>query len=192
MKINRKLNLVFPVEKADGSTVYLHSTPISMETFKQHFLLLSKTFSAIFSEGLAFTSGPRIAAMMLRANAESLGVWEGPTGAKLNLMAEIHRLTNVLVPSARGGWDTLMFEDALRGDYLDEDDSLEAENAICFFTLVSVMMRRNTVPEALARMCSLWATQTTFLSCTDFAHSLPTSTVAVSSGVTMTASSVPS
>ena len=62
MHINRKLNLVIPIERADGSQIFTHSTPISAEVFDKYFLVIAKTFSAIYSEGLGPLGGPRVAA----------------------------------------------------------------------------------------------------------------------------------
>ena len=65
MKINRALNLVIPVELESG-TVYIHSTPISREVFEEFYLVISKTFTRIFTEGLGAIGGARIANLMLR------------------------------------------------------------------------------------------------------------------------------
>ena len=47
MKIARNLNLIIPVRTEKGNG-WIHATPISKEVFKEHFFILSKTFSAIF------------------------------------------------------------------------------------------------------------------------------------------------
>ena len=56
MKINRALNLVIPIDSEKGQ-LFVHSTPISREIFEQYFLVISKTFAAIFSEGLGAIAG---------------------------------------------------------------------------------------------------------------------------------------
>ena len=44
MKIDRRLNLVQPIETGSG-TVYLHSVPLSREVWETYFLVLSKTYA---------------------------------------------------------------------------------------------------------------------------------------------------
>ena len=51
MKISRNLNLIIPVRTEKGNG-WIHATPISKEVFKEHFFILGKTFSAMFSDGL--------------------------------------------------------------------------------------------------------------------------------------------
>ena len=72
MEINRKLNLVVPIERESGE-VYVHSMPIGRQVFERYFLVISKAFASIFQEGLNFYSGPRIAAMMIRQVATEGG-----------------------------------------------------------------------------------------------------------------------
>lgn len=56
MKISRNLNLIIPVRTEKGNG-WIHATPISKEVFKEHFFILSKTFSAIFLKVLASLRG---------------------------------------------------------------------------------------------------------------------------------------
>ena len=76
MKIDKKLNLVIPIETDDG-TLYVHSMPIRREIFDTYFLVLSKTFAAIHGEGLGEIAGPRVAALILKKIAMDTGMWEG-------------------------------------------------------------------------------------------------------------------
>ena len=48
MKIDKKLNLIVPVYGDDEKTIrcYVHSTPISRETFERYFLIIGQTFGA--------------------------------------------------------------------------------------------------------------------------------------------------
>jgi len=89
MKLDKALNLVIPIDQDEGR-IYVHSTPISLEVFEKYFLAISKTFAAIYSEGLNVLAGPRVAALMLRRVSDDLGLDTG-------LIDEIRRLSNVIV-----------------------------------------------------------------------------------------------
>lgn len=174
MKIDKALNLVCPVETDDG-VYYVHSTPIGREVFERYFLPISKTFAAIFAEGLNTLAGPRVAAWMLKSISMEMGIWDGDTGVSIGLMEEIRRLTNVAVPSP-DGWKTVPLYDALKSGFLDQRDVDEAEGAIVFFTCISLMAKRDQAKHFVTQMCTLWNTRTTSLSTTAYAASLPIST----------------
>ena len=201
MKIDAKLNLVIPIygdpqimndpktgKEAEIDTIkaYVHATPISREVFEANFVVISKTFSAIYGEGLGAIAGPRVARMMLKKVAEDLGMWDEVQGG---LVAEMRRLANYIGPG-QNGWETLPLEIAVQRQLIDGDDAAEVENAVAFFTVVSAMHRRNALRATLAGAASLWSAQITSLNCTDFAASLKTSTEAVNSSESP-ASSVP-
>lgn len=188
MRINKKLNLVIPVDTEDG-TVYVHSTPISREIFEQYFLPISRTFAEIYRQRLDIVAGPRIAMMMLRKAATDLGVLEGPDGVENGLIAEIRRLTNVAIPSDKG-WETYPLQDVISRSLLSEDDISEIEGAVTFFICASAMHRKSELPIILNGMTSLWDAQTTLLGFSEFVTSLRQSTEA-KPGTTET-SSVPS
>lgn len=190
MKIDRRLNLVIPIDRADG-TIYVHSAPISRPVFEQYFKVIAQTFSAIYTQGLGFTSGPRVAAWLLRDQATKAGVWDGEAGVERGLMNEIRRLSNVVVPSARG-WTTIPFQDAVDGGSINDDDRSEVENAIVFFIVASSMHTRKELPAVLEGSTALWGAQTTSLNCTEYANSLPTPTATENTGGTVKASSIPS
>lgn len=185
MRINRRLNLVFPVD-TDKGEIYIHSTPISREVFERFFLVLSKTFSAIYQEGLNVMAGPRIAMLMLRQIATDMGVWEGQDGVENGLVAEIRRLTNVIIPKEGGGYQIFPYHDVLRQKMLDPDDVSEIEGVLSFFTVVSAMHRPADLVTILAGMGSLWGAQTTSSNSTEYANSLPTSTTVETTGETST------
>jgi hypothetical protein len=52
MKLDRRLNLVLSVTREDGTEMWVHHTPIRREIYEQHFLVLTKTISAMYEEGL--------------------------------------------------------------------------------------------------------------------------------------------
>jgi hypothetical protein len=170
MQINRKMNLVIPIENED-QTIYVHSMPITRATFEQHFMELSKVYAAIYSEGLGFAAGPRVAAMMLRKVAESIDTWDGPNGVKNTLINEIHRLSNV-IHLGKNGWESITLYDAIKENKFTTDQLSEVENLICFFTVVSVMMRTSILQASFKRMNGVWGTQTVSLNCTEYAASL--------------------
>jgi len=188
MRLDSKLNLVTEVETGEGS-VFVHSMPISREVFEKYFLTISKTFASIISEGLSFISGPRVAAMLLKKTAIDQGVWEGRDGVSNGLMAEIRRLSNVIVPS-ENGWQTMPFQDAIDKKVMDQEDIAEVEGLVCFFICASAMSRRNEVQGVLDRM-RLWGSLTTSLNSTAYAASLPTSTETETSTTTENTSLVP-
>lgn len=188
MKINNKLNLIVEVETSEG-TIFVHSTPLSREVFERYFLIIGKTFASLISEGLSFVSGPRVAAMMLRKIAQDAGVWEGRDGISNGLMAEIRRLSSVVIPST-SGWVTMPFQDAIDRKTMDEDDIAEVEGLITFFICASAMSRKTEIGPVLDRM-RLWGALTTSLNSTEYAASLPTSTTEDTSETPMITSSVP-
>ncbi len=189
MRIDKALNLVIPVETENG-TVHVHSMPISRDVFERYFLVISKTFAALYSQGLNHIAGPRVAALMLKRLAIDDGVWEGEAGVEVGLMAEIRRLTNVAVPGPNG-WTTVPLYDALQRGFLTQDDVLEAEGCIVFFTCISAMHKRKDVPAFLNGMCELWGAETTYSSCTELTASLLTSTATETSLLTVKQSSIP-
>jgi hypothetical protein len=183
MKINRALNLVIPIEGGG----YVHSTPISREVFEKYFLVISKTFANIFSQGLGALAGPRVAFLMLKKTAEEMGNWPEVVGGLIN---EITRLSNLAYPTEKG-WKTLPLTSAVAKGVINEDDFHEIEGELVFFTCVSMMNKRNQVEPIMETVNGLWGSQTTSFAFTEFTNSLKTSTEAVNSGETETTSSVP-
>lgn len=173
MKLDRRLNLVIPVERGDGTTVYAHSAPISADIFDTYFLPIAKTFSAIYAEGLGPIAGPRVADKVLRKVAQEMGIWDTPGGVQHGLVAEIRRLTNVLLPG-KNGWELLPYEDALKQKTIDQDDAHEIEAALTFFMVASAMHRRADLEAILNGAMNLWGARTELLSCTEFLNSLRT------------------
>lgn len=191
MKLDKRLNLIIPVERPDGSSIYVHSTPISRAVFERYFLLISKTFTAIYTQGLGITAGPRVAAMLLKRLAVEAGEWDGPEGVEAGLMAEIRRLTNVVAPGSNG-WQTIPYQEAVDQKHLDEGDASEVENALVFFTVASSMHRKAELTGILEGISKLWGAQTDSLNSTEFANSLQTLTATDNSGATATPSLIPS
>ena len=177
LSINERLHLVIPIYADDGETItgYVHSAPISREVFEAHFMLISKTFSMIYSEGLAVLAGPRIASLVLRRAAEAMGNQAGG----MALMNEIRRLSNVLLRSSNG-WDAHQFQEAVDHQLLSEDDLTEVTNAIVYFIVASAMHPKRQLRIVMDGVTQAWGAQTLSSNFTTFAASLPTSSGAVS------------
>lgn len=189
MKINRALNLVIPVESEKGQ-IYVHSTPISREVFEQYFLVISKTFAGIFSQGLGAIAGPRIAYLMLKQTAEDMGLWTGPGGVGNGLVNEIIRLSNVFMPGKKG-WQSIPLQVAIDKEVLDKETVAEIQGELIFFTCVSMMNKKAQVQGIMDTVNGLWGSHTTSLDSTEYINSLKISTEVENTGATEITSSLP-
>ena len=171
VKLNRKLNIVFSVDTEKGP-IHIHSVPIGRTVFEDNFLPISRAFTAVYTNGLGPVTGPRVAALLLKQEAQTLNIWER---TQQSLMAEIFRLTNVIAPGS-GGWETIPFEVAKKRGILDEDIASEVENSIVYFICASSIHLRAELAVAMEGLSTLWAAQTTSLNATEFMRSLPTLT----------------
>lgn len=187
MRIDRRLNLVIPVDRDDGTRVYVHSTPVSEDVFDRHFLLMSRTFAAIVATGMGEIAGPRVALKMLRRMA---GQMKADDEAEA-LVNEIRRTSTFLSPGA-DGYDIVTLHEALERDLMDRTDASEVENAVAFFTVYSAMQRRRDLAETLDGLAELWGARTSSLNSTEYAASMRTPTPVASTGGTATPSSIPS
>ncbi|EAC1206379.1 hypothetical protein ACRB7M_000067 [Escherichia coli] len=188
MKIARNLNLIIPVrtEKDNG---WIHATPISKEVFKEHFFILSKTFSAIFSEGLGVVAGPRIAFLMLERISRDSNIWEGDKGVRNTLVNEVIRLANLVYPVEGKGYDTIPLDMALEREIIDLD---EVAGELIFFTCVSSINSPEQAKGTMDVVNGVWSTQCSLLNLTEWIASLPTLKSAASSGATANTSSATS
>lgn len=180
MKIDQRLNLVIPIETNDGRTLYAHSTPFSEEFFDQHWLLIGKVFSGIYSEGLGPMAGPRLAAKMLKHISIQIESEPGRQGTGMGanaVLAEVRRLTTVITPDG-----SVLLQEAIDKGLIDKTDKGTLENAIVFFIVVSAMHQRRTLEETMQSVCGLWNAQMSSLNSTDFADSLRKSTKPVNTG----------
>lgn len=181
MKIDRKLNLVIPVEREDGTSLWVYVTPIRKEVFETYYLVLAKTFSQLARSGLDPRSGPSVAALMLRDVATNTmrdtdtNWWDGDdgVGGKTGLLAEIVRLSNCLV-GTDGGWQTVPLQDALDRKLVTDDEKAEVMNLLAFFTassLVAPKQDRAILVNGMAAIYRLEITSSTF---TEWANSFKT------------------
>lgn len=188
MKITRAMNFIVPVETELG-TAYIHSTPISKEVYKEHFFILSKTFSLIFSEGLGIVAGPRIAYLMLEKVSQDKGVWDSANGVKNTLVNEVIRLSNLVYPVEGKGWDTKPLDVALDSGLVELDEVI---GEIVFFTCVSAINKPEQARGLMSQVSGLWNSATTSLSLMAWIDSLVTSKQPASSGEMESTSSVTS
>ncbi|HCL6004031.1 hypothetical protein N5D10_11220 [Citrobacter freundii] len=188
MKIARNMNFVLPVE-TDMGQGYIHATPISKEVYRQHFYILSKTFSAIFSEGLGVVAGPRVAYLMLEKICQDQGIWDGASGVKNTLVNEIIRLSNLVYPVEGKGWDTVPLEVAIDREVIDPDEAL---GELVFFTCVSSINKPHQAKEVMEQVAGMWGSAISSLTLTEWIASLPTSKQPENTGETASKSSVKS
>lgn len=186
MKIARNMNLVIPVQTEMGSA-YIHASPISKEVYREHFFILGKVFSAIFSEGLGVVAGPRVAYLMLEriclgTKSGDPNIWDGENGVRNTLVNEIIRLSNLVYPLKDKGWDTKPLEVALEREIVDLDDVI---GELVFFTCVSSINKPAQASGVMEAVSGMWNSQTSSLSLTDWMRSLPTSKPGDSSGETV-------
>ncbi|OKX54191.1 hypothetical protein AWP99_11945 [Escherichia coli] len=188
MKISRNLNLIIPVRTEKGNG-WVHATPISKEVFKEHFFILSKTFSAIFSEGLGVVAGPRIAFLMLERISRDSNIWEGDKGVRNTLVNEVIRLANLVYPVEGKGYDTIPLDMALEREIIDLD---EVAGGVLFFLFVSSINLPEQAKGTMDVVNGVWSTQCSLLNLTEWIASLPTLKSAASSGATANTSSATS
>lgn len=157
MEINEKLNLVVPLERPDGTKVFVHSVPIGRETFENFYDVFMLAWERIWDTPNK-QAGPRTAMTILRASAKDLGRWEDVagkpgSGAESGLLGEVWRLTNIVVPREVSAAGYLPWDVAIKRGFLDEDDQYEAGNAIAFFycgfqNALSEGEERNSAPRS--------------------------------------------
>lgn len=190
MKIDKKLNLVIPLER-DTGTIYAFSTPIRREIFEANFRVISQAFAQLWAGGLGMHAGPRVAALVIRGVAEDMGIWAGVEGVEATLVAEFRRLTNVLMP-VDGNWVHIPYEDAIRRDLLTDDEFSEVEGAIAFFMVNSAMHKKVPGEQINRAAAGMWGLEVTLSSISEYRASLMPPTVAATSGETAKLSSIPS
>lgn len=185
MHIDRKLNLVIPIER-DTGTVYVHSTPVSRETFDAYFLVIARTYAAILENGLAGV--PHLVAMkMMLKVASELGVLDD---VQQGLVPEIRRLSNV-IQNGPNGWETVPLQEALNRKTFDAEDASYVENFVAFFTVFALMTPRKNRWEILSGAANRWDAEIVSSNCTEYAMSLRTSTGTENIGAKAPPSSIP-
>jgi hypothetical protein len=190
MIINRRLNLVIPVIRADETVLYIHATPIMAETVEKYHMVLARTFSEFAINRLDVRSGPSVAAMILKRVAQEtlrfngINWWDGDdgVGGPAGLLAEIKRLCNVVVVSGKGEGSTVPLQQALDDGTISDDERAEVANVLVFFTVVSWMAPRIDRERMVQGLAAVYELQTTYSNVTEYGSSLKTSTVVVRTG----------
>lgn len=190
MRIDKKLNLVIPIERETG-TIYVHSMPISAEVFDRYYLPIARTYADISRSGVGVISAPRVAAKMLKTVAIDMGVWDGPDGVEQGLVGDMRRLSHVLTLGPEG-WKQTMLDTALKQNALSAEEVSDVENMLTFFMVTCALERGTELQAILGFACKAWRVQTTSSSATEFRSSLTTSSEAENSGVKAAPSSMPS
>lgn len=134
IKIDEKINLVMPIQRGDGRTYWVHSTPISAEVFAEFYDPLGRVFNKLYTGGIGMVAGPKVAYFALRDLCMQTETWEGVQGIENTLCNEIWRLTTVLIPGVNG-WDMLPFSDVMRREMMTPREIQEVKNGLVFFTV---------------------------------------------------------
>jgi hypothetical protein len=183
VQINDALSLVIPLRRdAEGNPLtYAFHTPIPREVFEANYQILAGTKSAIFMKGLAYAGdvGPRIATLELKEQAKKLSLERGdlsPNGepntvSATALLAEIKRLTLVLIPTL-AGWENVPVDVAMQQDAIDADDWREAESGLVFFTCAYALTPKAQRRNMADGIASILPGSITSLPPTEFAVSL--------------------
>lgn len=179
--MNEELNLIIPFE-TDAGLAFVHAAPLSSEVFDAHYLLISKTFTAIMTEGLSVIAGPRVAGNILRDIAIRSNQWDGANGGS-TLLNEMVRLSNVAWPG-ENGYEQIPLHTLIERKMISDRDRKEVVGAIVFFTVNSAIHRRQVLTGVLDKLTDLWGTRTFSSDITAFIDSLRTSTRAGSTGAT--------
>lgn len=188
--IDKRLNIVIPITRDDETLLYIHATPIRPETFEQYHLVLAKTFSSFSVNGLDPRSGPSVAAMILKdvaqttSRAPGVNWYDGPdgVGGEGGLLAEMIRLSNAVVPTKDKGWSTVPLRTALDQKLIDEDERMEVENILAFFSVVSLAAPRVDRARLVRGMAAIYELSTTYYNSTEYVSSLRISTADETTG----------
>jgi len=187
MKINSDLNIVLPVRTDEKGNVLVHGyhTPISRAVFEANYRVLAATKSALAGKGIHYQmdAGPRIAGLVLRDESakESREVGNYDADGKPNmdgalaLLADIKRLTMILVPTPEG-WAYKPVDVAIANGFIDDEEWGELSSQIVFFTAHYSMAKRADREKMGRATASVLNALSTSSSVTDYAFSLPTLT----------------
>lgn len=192
MRIDKDLCLVIPIDRDDGTRIYVHSVPVSFELFEAYHQVLGRAFAMLGQLGLGIVAGPQQAMLLVEDAAKSLrrepaddgrprSWWEGADGVELGLKQEIIRLSNVLQPAedGRGGWTHSPLSDAIRSGWIDVEEVASVLNQAAFFTLAWRAGPRADRRNNVAGAASIYGSLLTSLACMEYAASLRISTAAV-------------
>lgn len=186
MRIDKKLNLVYPLVRPDGGTIYVYSQPVPSEVFDVYWKPLGRVHTTIFTGGFGMASGPSIAHNILKEVCEQIKAMgtKDEEDIERGLMNEILRLTLVLAQVPLRGWDQIPFQEAVSKNLLDSEEAREVQNALVFFTVNSLVppkANRATILEGALSMSGAEITSSTVM---EYISSLQTSTEGANTGAT--------
>jgi hypothetical protein len=183
MQITDSLNLALPV--GDGLTAY--HVPISRAIYETHYSVINAVKAALSRKGIHYQmgSGPRIANLVLKDEGEKDAAERNSFDAKGNviddrtpaLLAELKRLTTILVPGTNG-YDVLPVDVAISQGKIDDEDWNELEANLVFFTCHAMTTRKATRSSIATATASVLDGSITSLGPMDHAASLRTLTKA--------------
>lgn len=180
MKINEKLALVIPLYgDEDQITGYVHSTPISTEVFEANFWLISKTYAAITEGGLNILAGPKVASLVMRDVAKSMG--DEAMANAATFLTELRRLSSAIMPKDTG-WEPIPYQVAVERRLIEPEDVREVDSAIVFFTVGSQMYPRQVRKDMLDGAAQILGARIQSCNVTELIASLPTSIATDNSG----------
>lgn len=187
VRIDSELRIVIPIrEDAEGRPVaWAYHVPISLAVFDANYRTLAATKARLFGQGLryAFEAGPLVASRHLldegRRDAAENGS-AGPDGAATDggtgaLLAEMRRLTTVILPSP-AGWDPVPVDVAMQRHELDPEDWREAESRLVFFSCMFWLTPRQKRQRIASEVVSVIEGSITSLGITEWIASLPSAT----------------
>jgi hypothetical protein len=177
--INKKLNLVIPIEEDEKIKAWIFSTPLAYEIFEANYLLLIRTLSYLYANGIGPLMAIRVARLALKDVAKQI---DDEKDISIGLMNEIERITTVLRPDEHGRWKPIPYGLAKTRGFISSEKIREVENAIVYFTVASAVHLEDEMPMAYQGLKQIWKAQTTSLSDTEYGNSLPTSTPTESTG----------
>lgn len=190
MQISPDLKLVLPARVSDKGDVVLRAyhTPIAYSVFEANYRIIAATKAALFSKGLYYAAdtAPQIATLRLKdeglRDAIDIRAFDAdgkPSAAAVDaLLAEIRRLTLILVPTDKG-WQQLPVDAAIRANHIDDEEWREVESQIVFFTAGYAMAPRSAKASLAAALAGVMRGQIASSNPMEFCASLQTPTPVV-------------
>lgn len=182
MQIASDLRLVVPID--DPPRIYAYHSPISREAYQSAFRLLRDAKVAMIGTSARHAFAARgDAALYLRDAGAAMARErdeEGDGGATA-LLAEIKRLTTVLVPGT-AGYDMLPIDAAISARAISADDWSDAEASIVFFTAWAAGTPRREMAKTMEMAAGLIGGSITSLDAMAWAASLRTSIAPATTG----------
>jgi hypothetical protein len=177
--INKKLNLVIPIEEDEKIKAWVYSVPLSYEVFEANYMLLIRTLSYLYANGIGPLMAIRVAKLALKDVAKQI---DDTTDGSANIMLEIERTASILLPDEFGKWKPIPYSVAKNRGAFSAQKLREVENALVYFTVASAVHLEDEMPMAYNGLSQIWKAQTTLLSAMEYGNSLPTLTPVENTG----------